>query len=264
MGTAGKAIRQVRGRTDLALHRVGLRSSGGLVLPRFLGIGAQKAGSTWLHENLASHPQLFLPPEKELHHFDWFRQGDLAGYARNFASAGPRLPGEVTPGYSALRGRRVRMLGELLPGVRVLLLLRDPVERAWSQLRMDLRQAGRDVAELDERAMLRHLARRGATRRGSYPEMLAAWEPVFGERLWIGFFDDITDRPQELLTEVFVHLGVDPHPDWAAFPYGRAFNAGGPSRIPPHLRPAIVARYQPEIDELRVRFGERVARWGAH
>ena len=38
--------------------------------PDFLGIGARKAGTTWLHHNLRQHPQIWMPPQRELHYFD--------------------------------------------------------------------------------------------------------------------------------------------------------------------------------------------------
>src|SRR5438128_12200402 len=44
-------------------------------LPRFLGVGAPRAGTSWLYQNLKPHPQIWLPPLKELHYFDFQRRG---------------------------------------------------------------------------------------------------------------------------------------------------------------------------------------------
>jgi hypothetical protein len=52
--------------------------------PNFLGIGAQKSGTTWLHDNLARHPQVWLPPVKEIHYFD---RPDLSLGSRLFGDA---------------------------------------------------------------------------------------------------------------------------------------------------------------------------------
>ena len=73
---------------ERALYRYGLLSPARVPFPDFLGIGAQKAGTTWLHENLRRHPELFLPEEKELHYFDrqWVRP--LRHYSAAFREAG--------------------------------------------------------------------------------------------------------------------------------------------------------------------------------
>ena len=255
-------VRRARGRIDLELYATGVRSSESLTLPYFLGIGAQKAGTTWLHENLARHPDLFLAPAKELHHFDWFRQGTLRRYAACFANRGERIAGEITPGYSALRGRRVGEVRAVLGDARILLLLRDPVERAWSQARMDVRQSGRRIEELEPAEVLAHLRRRGARRRGDYPEMLAAWESAFGDGMWVGFFDDIVNRPQALLEEVLTHLGVSTELPWDQLPLRQPFNPGGDETMPTVVRDALRSHYAPDITALRGRFGDRVAEWG--
>jgi len=72
-------------------------------LPSFLCIGAQKAGTTWLHNMLRQHPELFLPETKELSFFDLksnFEGRGTSWYRSNFAAADDnQLIGEVTPGY---------------------------------------------------------------------------------------------------------------------------------------------------------------------
>ncbi len=64
-------LKHTAGCLENPLYFNGLLASKTLCLPHFLGIGAQKAGTTWLHENLQCHPEIFLPEPKELHHFDW-------------------------------------------------------------------------------------------------------------------------------------------------------------------------------------------------
>jgi Sulfotransferase family len=122
------------------------------MLPDFIVIGAPKAGTTALHDALANHPQLYLSPVKEPKFFlcDG-RPPDPAGqrgpgdahsarewvwrpedYRQLFAAAPPRtLTGESTPLYLRDRGahRRIR---ELVPEVKLIAVLRDPVDRAYS------------------------------------------------------------------------------------------------------------------------------------
>ena len=67
--------------------------------PGFLIIGAQKCGTTWLHRHLSRHPELWLPPRKELEFFSYTRHLEdpgLAAYRSAFAPAGKRLAGTAT------------------------------------------------------------------------------------------------------------------------------------------------------------------------
>lgn len=101
-------------------------------LPHFLGLGAQKAGTTTLHHWLATHPQVFVPPVKELHFFSLHHALGTSWYASHFGAALPgQLLGEITP-YYLFHPMVPQRIAALLPHVRCIALLRDPVERALS------------------------------------------------------------------------------------------------------------------------------------
>ena len=118
--------------------RLGWRPRRVAHLPDFLGIGAQKAGTTWLHENLRCHPELYLPDAKELHYFDWDFHQSLRSYAEHFRDGADRVKGEITPGYSILSSIRIALIKDLMPDLRLLFLVRNPISRAWSQALMNL------------------------------------------------------------------------------------------------------------------------------
>jgi hypothetical protein len=101
-------------------------------LPDFLCVGAQKAGTTTLYHWLAQHPDLVLPEEKELHYFSLHAQRPPDWYAAWFprCSASQKL-GEVTP-YYLFHPHAAARISHLLPQARLIVLLRDPVERALS------------------------------------------------------------------------------------------------------------------------------------
>ena len=69
--TRREPIIRLRSRVEKPLQKRRLLPVNRSQLPQFLGIGAQKSGTTWLHANLSRHRSLFLPDEKELHYFDW-------------------------------------------------------------------------------------------------------------------------------------------------------------------------------------------------
>jgi len=104
-----------------------------LRLPEFLGIGVQKGGTTTLQRLLESHPQVWLPPEKELHFFSRHYASGLQWYSDHFAAAQhDQRCGEITP-YYVFHSQAPQRISTLLPNVRLIVLLRDPVERCLSQ-----------------------------------------------------------------------------------------------------------------------------------
>ena len=120
----------------------------------FLVIGAQKAGTSWLHEMLSRHPQLKLPASKELHFWDWNRSKGLAWYSRKFigeeedmsSTAGARNSneaspffGEITPCYAVLLEHDIREIRQLFPDVKIIFVARDIVDRTWVSCRSETR-----------------------------------------------------------------------------------------------------------------------------
>ncbi|MEI2808875.1 MAG: sulfotransferase domain-containing protein [Nocardioides sp.] len=102
-------------------------------LPNFLFIGPDKAGSTWLHEKLIRHPEVFLSPAKDLYFFDRYYDRGMAWYADQFKGARDdhAIVGEVCQDYLFHAEAAGRIAKELGP-VKTMVSLRDPVERAWS------------------------------------------------------------------------------------------------------------------------------------
>ena len=101
-------------------------------LPTFVIAGTMRSGTTALARWLGAHPDVYMAPRKELHHFDSTEPKALSSYRREFAGwAGQSAIGEATPNYLFARGAVARLTATV-PGVRVVVSLRDPVERAYS------------------------------------------------------------------------------------------------------------------------------------
>jgi hypothetical protein len=209
--------------------------------PDFLCIGAHKAGSTWLYQQLDSHPDFWMPPVKELHYFDQlsrvqraarprcrderdlqFLEGlkslgaepgiDLENYGRLFEPKASLLSGDISPNYSTLSNEVIRRVAKYFPNLKVIFLARDPVERVWSHLSMEVhyRQIEPfDVTNIDE--INRNLLRRGMLLR-SYPSaVVARWKRyVHSEQFRVYFFDDLQSNPAELRRSILRFLGANP------------------------------------------------------
>lgn len=109
-------------------------------LVTFLIAGVQKGGTTALFDYLADYPDIALPDAKELHFFDdedrdWSRP-DYGAYHARFAARPGRPCGEATPIYSYWPNSLER-IAAYNPAMKLVLVLRDPVQRAWSHWRME-------------------------------------------------------------------------------------------------------------------------------
>lgn len=177
-------------------------------LPNFLYIGPDKAGSSWLHEMLIQHPQVYLTPAKDLYFFDRYYDRGPAWYADQFRDANGRpIVGEVCQDYLFHPDAPAR-IAETLDRPRMMVSLRDPVERAWSSWLYarkhgiwpeDFGQALREVPEL-----LGHSRyATGLDRFGHYFER---------ELFHVAVFDDLSADPQAFLDATTDFLGVDRQP----------------------------------------------------
>jgi hypothetical protein len=194
-------------------------------LPGFLVIGAQKAGTSWLHENLRRHPGIFMPAAKDRGYFCWLdgpQAISLGEYRQDFGGCrADQLAGEATAAYFWTRtgspwdvkpagycadipGRVKDTLGE---DVRLVLSLRDPVERAVSAYLHHIA-----FGDLDPAVSLLDAGNfSGLLDIGFYAAHLRNWLCHFprGRLLVLGFEGDIVAQPHDTLRRVFEFLGVD-------------------------------------------------------
>lgn len=260
---------------ERALIRRGTLGTEHLTLPHFLGLGAPKSGSTWLHHNLDRHPEVFVPPEKELHYFCHFHHRSIRWYSSKFSQADARMRGEITPNYAELPSSLVDEIADLMPDLRLLLMMRDPVDRAWSHAQMNLaRQKNRTVESVPKTEYIAHFRSAHSIDSGDYLAIVDRWSARFPEeRMWLGTYDDMVERPEQLLASVFDFLGVDSDVDWEAFPTSTVIDRGRPgsedlvgrrgggSELPDDLRTELERIWTPRIEAMAERFGPAAERW---
>jgi hypothetical protein len=186
-------------------------------LPDFVIVGAARAGTTALHEYLRPHPEVFLPPRKELHFFDANFDRGLDWYRAHFDAAEEgTVVGEATPSY-LYRPEWIDRMAAVVPTARLVAILRHPVDRAWSHYWMN-RWQGREplsfadaLAREDERvadgsAATRRFAYLGA---GRYlPQLEHAARRYPRERILVLLFDDLRTDPASTYRSVCRFLGV--------------------------------------------------------
>lgn len=242
-------------------------------LPDFICLGAQKAGTTTFQHALAAHPGLHVPPAKELQYFTLHAHRSLAWYASCFTGARPgQVAGEVTP-YYLYHPEAPARIARAVPAVRLIVLLRDPVERALSGY-FHSRRLGCEPLELEEAfaaepARLagaeRLLSRPGARHpshqmhsylsRSRYDEQLARYLRFFPrEQMLLLRSEDFFREPEETWHRTLAHLGVPPLP--LATGLAR-WNAGAneAAAVPAAFRGRLRHELAPTYRALRLEWG---------
>lgn len=185
-------------------------------LPTFLIIGAQKSGTRWLRDNLHEHPEVFAAWEEVsfFNNRNNFKQ-DLDWYRRCFEGwEGEPQVGESTPGYMMLRENHdlvASRIQEALPGVKLIALLRNPVDRTYSAFLHNMRK-GRISPETDILEYIRSVDPDQDRLRliaGSwYAASLAPYVERFGDRLAVFLHDEVVSAPDRLYTKALEHIGA--------------------------------------------------------
>lgn len=226
-----------------------------MALPHFLCIGAQKAGTSWLNEQLKTHPEVWMPPIKELHFFDYLYTEDTKSWGQwhlenhsaklirwhinhidppnlpyvrylselatqdtfserwyraafDWVAAAGKVLGDVTPEYSTIGADGIAYVKRLLPDARVIYIIRDPVSRAMSQLRMNVSRAGHQMDDQRWEAAVNDPA---LMDRGRYSSYIPAWQQAFGDNLMLIPYRRLRNDPVQLLREIGAFIGVPDH-----------------------------------------------------
>lgn len=179
--------------------------------PTFLGIGAQKTGTTWLHSMLRLHPDIGMPVQKELHF--WDRQepepAAIEAYCTGFDALHGRARGEITPSYAILPPARIAVLRRRLPELRLLYIVRNPLERAWSQARMELARRGGEPDDLSAWLTAQFRSAESLAR-GDYAHCLENWYAHYPhEQLKVFVYEEVFADPRGFLKTCANHLRVD-------------------------------------------------------
>lgn len=185
------------------------------MLPTFIGIGAPKAGTTWMAKCLGEHPDVFMAAVKETEFWKFAdAEQRLPEYEAHFRGAeGRRAVGEFSVRYLSLPGVPER-IKRLLPDAKLIACLRNPIDQVYSNYwhlqrqnfnLPDASKAPRSIEEAvrEHRDFLLNPAR--------YATHLARWYACFPrEQLLVLRYDDIQKSPAAVLQSVFAHLGVNP------------------------------------------------------
>lgn len=261
--------------------------------PDFICIGMQKSGTRWLYEQLRGHPQFWMPPLKEIQFFGsrfpspkhisglrtkkivdprdraFISRYESIAYDTNhpieiylslFEFAGDLLTGDVTPHYSTFNEQQVDEVASVLPNVKIVLMVRDPIKRVWSALN----DAAND-GKLEREAVVDLAAMKIALEKENFESMSF---PSRTFRNWSRhytvkpFFLDHVDRdPVTARAGILEFLGADPSIP-SSVPPSHNSKAGRPrAEFTPEIQATLENYFREEIEDCISVFGAPAATW---
>lgn len=231
--------------------------------PQFICIGAQKAGTTWLFRNLKNHPEVALR-QKEFHFFDSYFEQPLSVYSNCFQVRGKKVAGDITPSYCLIPEERVEFMHRIMPDVKLIFMLRNPVDRAWSGLLMHFfKRKEMDEQALSEDKMLNYLKKEAVVKRGFYTKSMERFLNFYDkEQLLVLDFDRISSEPEEVLREVFNYIGVSSDLSEFKFdPSKKVHTRKKDLEMPDAVRSFLEETYKPELEILSKTYPEIASKW---
>jgi hypothetical protein len=253
------------------------------MLPDMIIIGAMKCGTTSLFRYLEEHPDFFPPKSKEIHYFDSNFDKGLDWYRRQFPTNVRRLKcrlmgqriitGEASP-YYMFHPHAMGRIASILPKVKLIVLLRNPVDRAYSHYHNEIKhgresltfgealesEPGRLAGEVekmlkDERYFSVHHGHHAYLSRGIYVDQLKACRTFFQkEQFLIVDSASMSTDLQRVYDKVCAFLGLVPYTlkDW------KTHNRGVyKEKMPAHLRKRLIDYYVPHNQALYDYLGMR-------
>lgn len=198
--------------------------------PNTFIVGAAKAGTTSLYAYLSQHPQVYMSPIKEPHFFSRVRSSkaqrhiihsvlDPLQYEGLFTDARDcKIIGEASPSYLCDENA-ARRIKSCVPDARIIILLRDPIERVYSHYLMDVRngiqQKNFYEALIDDYSSKKkgwgvsHMY----VELGLYAGQIEKYMDIFAKsQVSILMFEDLKNQPRQLLNKSAVFLGINPKP----------------------------------------------------
>lgn len=274
--------------------------------PDFLCIGAEKAGTTWLYDNIRHHPDIWLPPKpfKELHFFNdrtphrdllyigkfshatfltkcasliqnpsletlrwlWrfsFHRNDSTHWYKSLFINPEKICGDITPLYCSMDERGVEYTREVVgEKCKVILILRNPIERAWSSVKMLYRYRNKDIKKCNTDEIIEELKLPFMALKSDYSRMIRLWKAQFKEDMFkVFFFDDLVNDNEAFLLNVCQFIDVDMN-EWQPSNPDKATNRDKAEiAIPNDINIELSTYFLDELETLSSLLGGHATTW---
>jgi len=200
--------------------------------PDFFVVGPQRTGTTWLWSNIRFHPEILMAEPKEPHYFFYLEKNktfsnsefiDYLDYFRHNRKFRKRkrffignhykgtpitndCVGEASASYSVLNEDTINFIKQINPNIKVIISVRNPIERAWSNMKFDLLQNS-DLESVNPQKIVKFYNDRYQKKCGRYTENIERWINCIGEKnVLLMKFEDTILKPRESLEQLFSFL----------------------------------------------------------
>ena len=235
-----------------------------LQLPHFLGLGAQKGGTTSLQKLLEHHQDVFLPHCKEVQYFSQHSDKPITWYAEHYAKAGrKKRRGDITPFY-LFHPQAAERIKNLLPTAQMIVLLRDPVERAISQVfharrhgfeNLGIAEALAAEPERLSSGNIYSFQKHSYIARSRYIEQIDRYEKLFKkDQLLILKSEDLFQNTATVWERIQKFLELRPIALPLELPHANAGN-GEAETVSPRVREKLREALWDTAEEVKIRYG---------
>ena len=222
----------------------------------FICPGAQKSATTWLYDNLKAHPDFWMPPLKELDYLGdapTVRQMQLDRYEREKETMHPevrawwdffatnrsldkypqimrsdKITGDISPNYTYIPDAAINAK-KIVPSALIIIILRHPVDRAWSHARMVAKNRGIDLSDMNW--LMEFAQSQEVNSLGNYKKLVSDWQSNFGDAVYIYRYENIVADPVTGLNQILSLFDATPI-DENFPPLLRVSNQGAEAAIP--------------------------------
>ena len=180
--------------------------------PIFIGIGVQKCATSWIFKMLDAHPEIFIAKSKEgkknIYFFDHFYNRGYSWYQEYFTNVEGNVVGEFSTSYFFNTNTASRIY-EYYPKMKILVSLRDPIERAYSQYKHEVNQGRVDSTRIGfEEALDKNPT---YTEQSLYYKNLIPWLDYFSlEKFHFILVEEIRNNPRITVANMYQFVGADP------------------------------------------------------
>jgi hypothetical protein len=191
---------------------------------------------------------------------------DESWYMSLFEGHDDVLTGDLTTDYCALSEEAVSKVKSMLPDIKIVYLMRNPVERAWSHAKMLLPSLlDKPYVHITDVEFINYLSHPAPQLRGNYPRTIKIWERIFGrQQLFLGFFDEVVNCPRDLYIRLLNYLDVSADEKYIPEGLLRKVNVSkvtGNHGMPDPVRECLIEQYRHDMEWLAGRFGGYASKW---
>ena len=193
----------------------------------------------------------------------WFFSNYTDKWYMSLFKYGTGYTGEVTPSYSILNKEDIKRIHNLNPDARLVLILRNPIERAWSHYRFHTRRIKDfNFDNVTNKDIIAFLEKEAQTVRSDYIRAIDNFTSVFNkEQLLICFYDAIQENPEKLFSNIITHICGDAHVSISHLNLKEVVFKSRTIDRPKEIDDYLKDRYHDQLKELSERYGGYFTKW---